>query len=1525
MGNQPEIQKIYPLAPMQEGMLFHALLDEHSESYFEQMEITIKGKLDPELFERSFQMLVQRYEVFRTNFVTQKIQKPRQVVFKERTVSAYFEDIATVDERGQTQFIEEFKAQDRKRGFDLLKDILARAAIIRTGPESYRIIWSFHHIIMDGWCLSIVFKDLFTIYQSLRNNRPLTLEPVPAYSEYIQWLERQERDRAGRFWQNWLAGYEQTANITRLGRKGEGGQYQHGSYLFDFDGTLTGALEKMAGTNRVTLNSVFQSLWGLLLQRYFDVEDVVFGAVVSGRPPDIAGIEQMVGLFINTIPVRIKTSADDTFTSLLGRVQEVMPAAENYCYGSLADIQANTVLKQELFDHIVTFENYPLEKEFGGAVAEPELGFWVTDVAMFEQTNYNLDIVVVPGPELKLRLNFNRQVFEPEFIQRMAGHLKMLAGQAAAHPELPLTQISLLTKEETERIVFDFNRTAAEYPKNKSIHQLFEEQAARTPDDTAIVFGAKQMTFRELNARANQLAGFLRGKGVRPEMAVGLIAEHSPELITAILGILKAGGAYLPIDPGYPEERIRFILEDSHVSILLTTQRDNLSGVNFSGEIVNPDDPGLDQENPRDLEPVNTPEHLAYIIYTSGSTGKPKGVMVQQRGLVNYIQWAKKVYLGTEKLDFPLYSSISFDLTVTSIFLPLICGSRLLIYGREDQARLLERIIRDDQVLIIKLTPTHLRLLDSLDLQASKLRKLIVGGEDLKVELVRKISAKFNHPLEIYNEYGPTETVVGCMIYRYDPEQDLSGSVPIGVPAENVQIYLLNKYLQPVPDGVAGEIHISGDGVAKGYLGRPVLTAAKFLSNPFIPGTRMYKTQDLARRLPNGNIEFIGRSDHQVKIRGYRIEPGEIENRLLQYDPISAAVVVAKEETAAGCEGSKYLVAYLVTETELRITELKEFLGRELPEYMIPSVFITLPNLPVNANGKVDLKSLPEPENQINTGASYEPPADPEERSLTEIWQEIFGAKRIGVHDSFFDLGGHSLRAITLAIKTHKELNVQLPLKEIFKSPTIRGLARYIRDARKDPYTAIPLAEKKEFYPASSAQKRMFALSLFEEIGTTYNTPGAVLVEGDISKGQWEELFGKLIQRHESLRTSFEVIDHQVVQRIHPTVNFAVEYAEIGATGDPREIARRIREFIRPFNLRKAPLMRVGLIKLKQDRHILIYDLHHIITDGISQSILVRDLTGLYQEKQLPELRIQYKDFAEWQQKFLESERVKKQELYWLNRFTGTIPVLHLPTDFPRPATQSFEGANLTFQAGAELTAALKKLGNEYRVSLYMILLAAFTVLLAKYTRQRDIPVGTPVAGRPHADLEHMMGLFINTLVMRNYLNPNQTFGEFLEEVRKNTLEAFENQSYPFEQLVEKLQIRREANRNPMYDVLFALQNTESKKIKLPGLKITDYQWGESVARLDLLMIAEEQGDGLGFYIEYSSKLFAPETVERLGGHFISILEQIVTDPLLRISRIELLTGAVKKGKLAGTGTGGPGGKIPGGNQAEELAGVFEF
>lgn len=1058
MEKKPEIQKVYNLSPMQEGMLFHSLLNPDTNAYNVQASFTATGIVNVDLLEKSLNLLIERHEILRTVFIFENIKKPKQVVIKERQGAIYFENLAHSTDEEKTKYVDEYLKRDRETPIKLSKDLLIRVSVFKLDDALYKIIITHHHIILDGWCFSIIIRELFQIYKALNNKTTPRLDKAQPYEDYIKWLDRLDKEEALVYWEQYLKGYGQHAAFIQSAEKVDK-RYEYAEYMEVIDEARVECLTNIARHNNVTLNTIIETIWGLLLQKFNNCSDIVFGSVVSGRPSELQGIEGIVGLFINTIPKRIKSDGNVSFVDLVKNIQASSLLSEKYSYFQLADIQARTEMKTNLIDHVIVFENYPVEKEVNALIrGDAVYGFSVSEPQMYVMTNYDLNVIFVPGKTLEVRFTYNSSVYSEEFLKVISGYFANIISDITRNPEILVRDICILSDTQKNRMVYQFNTTNAAYPTHKTVYELFEEQAERTPCDIIALWGEKQLTYNELDLQSNRLAHYLRRRGVSKGTIVGFMVEHSFDILIGIMGILKAGGAYLPIDSQYPVERKNFLLSDSGVNILLT-QSNMIDSIGFEGEIIYMDDPGILQEEDTQLKHINSRDDLAYVIYTSGSTGKPKGVMVKHSGLTNYICWAAKVYLQGKKLVFPLYSSISFDLTVTSVFAPMVTGGSVVIYSNTDRLSIIRQILEEDRVDIMKLTPTHLQAINEFGCVPSKLCRFIVGGEELSTELARKIHDAYKGRVEIFNEYGPTETVVGCMIHKFNPDADTRASVPIGRPADNVQIYLLDEYLHPIPfEGGPGEIYISGDGVSDGYLNRPELTKERFVQNPFIPKTVMYKTGDFGRWLHSSSqIEFCGRKDHQVKLRGYRIELGEIETCLLKHQKVHESVVLVHDDKGS----SPYLCAYIICDDELSVSDLREYLLEELPHYMVPALFIKVERFPLTENGKLDVKLLMHQNIAMDTGIMYENADNQVEKALLEVWAEHLNIQpsRIGMNDNFFDIGGNSILLIRVQVQIEKLFPGKVKIADLFTYPTIRSLAKYISGKKAIALATVKLPE----------------------------------------------------------------------------------------------------------------------------------------------------------------------------------------------------------------------------------------------------------------------------------------------------------------------------------------------------------------------------------------------------------------------------------------------------------------------------------
>lgn len=951
---------------------------------------------------------MKRHAILRTNFHAGWGDFPIQIVFKERACDFVYEDLHELDSAEIEARLAAYVAQDKARGFDLANEALLRVAILRTAKEHYHLLWSSHHIILDGWCMPLVLQEVFETYGALREQREPELPVAASYSQYIQWLEKQGEEEASSYWRGYLKGYEQQTKlpqaITQPSAKAEA--YVSEKLVFTLDAELTDRLEQVAKQHQVTMNTLMQAAWGIVLQRYNRSQDIVFGSVVSGRPAEIPGIESMIGLFINTVPVRVQAEGSDTFSHVMKRQQELYLAGHAYDSYPLYEIQAQSEQKQDLISHIMVFENYPVEEHLEEKISSEEAEYKITDVQMFEQTNYDFNLIVLPGRSLEFLYRYNARVYNRESVERIQGHLTRILTSVSVQPAIRIDELELITPEEKSQIIEVWGDTVAPYPREQTLHGIFEEKAALTPDRTALVYGETKLTHGELHQQANRLARTLRAQGVRPDQPVGIMVERSLEMIIGIHAILKAGGAYVPIDPEFPEDRIRHMLEDSGAKLLLTKNhlKDRFP---FTGTILALDDPQAYHEDSSNLEPIAGPEHLAYIIYTSGSTGKPKGVMIEHRSAVHTLSQLEAEYPMLAGDRFLLKTTFTFDFSVPELFCWFFGQGTLVILPQgvdKDPMALLEAV-DTNRITHLNLVPSMLSVLVQYLKESGTqgfltLKYLFACGETLPAKLVEEYYKVSPHAV-LENIYGPTEAAVYATRYTTSPETAALTHVPIGKPYANVQVWMMDSASQVSPVGVPGELCIAGEGVARGYFNQPDLTAEKFIPHPYKPGARIYRTGDLARWLPDGNIEYLGRIDHQVKIRGYRIELGEVEAQILRVPSVQEAVVLALADSS----GSTQLCAYFVAEEGLAAGVLREALGSELPSYMIPSAFVQLAQMPLNPNGKLDRKALPAPETLLRSTAEYIAPRTQTEVELAQIWSEVLGVQEIGIRDHFFDLG----------------------------------------------------------------------------------------------------------------------------------------------------------------------------------------------------------------------------------------------------------------------------------------------------------------------------------------------------------------------------------------------------------------------------------------------------------------------------------------------------------------------------------------
>jgi len=1504
----------YPLSSAQHGIFIVRQLESRGIAYNMPGVFRVEGELDPGKLEQSLKGLIARHESLRTSFHIKDSQVAQQI---HDTVEFEIEyDRSLVNCQGRGEVPSPIKVEkiikDFIRPFDLARAPLLRVGVIRNNPGAHLLLIDIHHIICDGISVGIFLKELLAFYHG-EGLEPLRLQ----YRDYVQWVNRESQqgyiEEQAAFWQAQFKGEVPVLKLPTDFERPLEQRFEGEAFLFHPDTDETRTLRDLARQANVTLFMLLLAIYNVFLSKLTGQEDIVVGTPTAGRRT--GELSHILGMFVNTLPLRSWPGGDKSFVQFLEEIRvQTLTAFENQdC--PLEKIVEKTGVQRlssrnPLFDSMFAFQNLePWDLEHPHLKLKPL--HYIPGISKFDLT---LE-VREKGTNLDFNLEYSTNLFKSQTIRRFIDYFKQILSSIIANPHQNINSIDILPDYEKHQLLYDFNDTAADYPKDKLLQQLFRERAEKTPDSTVAISrapgaGGMAITYKELNRKSRQLAQVLKENGVEADVIVGIMVERSFEMIIGLLAILTAGGAYLPVDVDYPEERIEYMLKDSGAKILL-------KDTNFT--------PGEFNKRPKGTFshlhlPPAPAASLAYVIYTSGSTGRPRGVMVQHCSVVRLV--VNNGFMDWEPGDcFLPTGSFAFDITSFETWAPLLNGVPLVLAEKSVilNGKALQRVIRANWITHLHLIPP---LFDQMVTQFpslfSTLKCFLVGGDRVNPRHLKQIRRQFPG-LTILHMYGPTENTTFSTYFPV--EQVPAGCLPIGKPIANSTAYILDKYDHLQPIGVMGELCVGGDGVARGYLNNPELNAQKFLPvssgfyrshmsyMSYIP-KKIYKTGDLARWLTDGNIEFLGRMDHQVKIRGFRVELEEIEKVMSFHPRINEVVVTARKDK----NNHSYLAAYYVepqdgNQGSLQASHLHRFLAEMLPGYMIPSYFISLEKFPLTPGGKIDRRVLPEPSGAIGTQPTAQPPATPIQIQLTRIWEEVLGIRGIGIDDNFFEHGGHSLRAIDVTARIQSYYQVEFSLSTFFARPIIRDQADYIRQARVSASAGIAPVEKMDYYPVSAAQRRLFVLYQLDKDGVNYNMPGAVRIEGEISGTRMEEAFKQLVRRHESLRTSFHLIDGQPVQRVHDEAEFEMEYYGAGrraqsakhkAQGMEWNKERRAPDviryasFIRPFDLSKAPLLRAAVIKEAENKYLLLLDIHHIAADGASTGIFINQFNSLYSGRELAPPALQYKDFAVWQKIFLQSDRVKREKTYWINRFPGEIPLLALPLDFPRPAIQSFAGHTLTFVIDSLLGDGLRRLAETNDATLFMVLLAVFNILLYRYSGQEDIIIGSPAAGRTHADLNPIIGMFVNMLPMRNFLQPHQSFRDFLREVKKNSIQAFENQDYQFDQLVEELNITRDISRNPLFDIMFAFQNPESQAFFFQGTRFQLYPLEINISKFDLTLQYNEQhqGQNISVSIEYGVKLFKEETIRRLFSHFINAAAEVVKNPDVLLADIRMLSRA---------------------------------
>ncbi|MEG4517840.1 MULTISPECIES: amino acid adenylation domain-containing protein [unclassified Microcoleus] len=1523
----------FPLSFAQQRLWFFEQLTPGNFTYHILAGVRLTGTLDARALDRSLNELVKRHEVLRTAFKTINGQ-PVQAIASHLELKILEIDLRSLPETARDREVERLIAAEAKLAFDLSQAPLLRAKLLQLSDSSWVLLLSTHHIISDAWSMGIFIQELATFYQAFSTGKPSPLPELSVqYADFAtwqrQWLQGEVLETQAAYWKKQLGGNLPVLNLPTDRPRSAVQTFRGAVHKFTIPKAIAEEIAQLSQREKATLFMTLLAAFKTLLYRYTGQEDILVGSPIANR--NRREIEEVIGLFANTLVFRTNLSSNPTFKELLGRVREVALGAYNH-----QDLPFEKLV--EIVQHERDLSHNPLFQVLFSLrnVRTPQIklpGVTLSNLEIEQKTaRFDLALDLEEGLEgINATLEYSQDLFDASTARRIAGHFITLLESIATNPEQPISNLPILTKPEQQQLLFEWNNTQSEIPKNQCVNELFEAQAERTPDAIAVVFQNEYLTYRELNKKANNLASYLQKIGVNPEVLVGIYVDRSLEMMVGLLGILKAGGAYVPLDPAYPPERLGFMLEDAKISVLLTQKKllESLPKNSASLVFLDADWEGISSCGGPVVGLQNS-SNLAYVIYTSGSTGKPKGVQISHASAVNFLNSMRQQLAIANRDVWLAVTSLSFDIAALELFLPITTGSRVVVASREvasNGEKLLETLTNSGAT-VMQATPASWKMLLAAGWQGNHQLKILCGGEALPRQLANQLLLR---GAAVWNLYGPTETTIWSTLYQVDRKDE---SVSIGRPIANTQIFILDSYLMPVPVGVFGELHIGGAGLSRGYLNRPELTAEKFTPNPFaedpihasfilhpssfILSERLYKTGDLARYLPDGNIEFMGRSDHQVKVRGFRIELGEIEAVLSQYPAVREAIALVREDNP----GDKRLVAYIVANSELRaghgdtapthsefINHLRVFLKQKLPQYMVPSAFVLLEAMPLTPNGKIDRRSLRAPDtNTAEFESNLAVPRTPDEQLIAEIWAEVLGLERVGIHDNFFELGGHSLLATQAIARLREAFKIELPLRVLFESPTVASLSSrmdQISSEQKQEAPPIDRAPRGPELPLSFAQQRLWFLDRLQPGDPAYNIPAAVRLKGAIDMTALERSFQAVINRHEALRTTFGAVEGRPIQLIIPEPTFALSVIDLQHFPQSQREAEAMRlaaeEAQQPFDLANWPLMRVTLLQLGDTEFILLLTIHHIVADGWSLGVLVREMATLYEAfctgkpSPLPELSIQYADYAVWQRNWLSGEVLEEKLAYWKQHLGNPLPVLQLPAKQPRAAVSTYRAALQPFQLSPSLSAALNKLSRQQNVTLFMTLLAALETLLYRSTNQDDMVVGTDLANRTQLETEALIGFFVNILLLRGDLSGNPTFIELLDRVREVTLKAYAHQDLPFDKLVEELRPERSLNQTPLFQVLFVMQNMPMPALELGGLTLTPLEIDSKIAKFDLVLFVGETEQGIAGTWKYNTDLFDAAAIEQMSGGFETLLNSIVAEPETRLNNLEILTKAEKE------------------------------
>jgi amino acid adenylation domain-containing protein len=1511
------VEDIYLMSPMQQGILFHCLCEPGTGMYCLVLSCQLEAALDVRALRRAWKDVVQRHAVLRTGFLWEELGRPMQVVRKSVELPWREEDWRGYDKSEQEAKWRNLILEERNQGFDFKEAPMLRLSLIRTAEESYYFIWNSHHIVLDGWCLQIVMEEAFALYAAYTQGQKPQLKSPRPYRDYIAWLQKQDEKKAEAFWREELKGF---TGATRLGieRKREiwaEGEEEYGKLEAFLGRDYTEKLEETARRQQVTPSAIVQSAWAIVLSRYSGENDVVFGATASGRSGGGGAFENTVGLFINTLPVRVQLRADESASALQARVQQRQACGLDYEYSSLLKVQEWSDIPRgtTLFENIIVFENYPVNAAMQEWSA-PSLK--VTSVASIEINNYPLAIVVRPGAELTFSCHYSRRLYDQQDVERLLGRLRVALEQIVHDPEVCISDISLLSAAERQQLMEEpgWNSPAPEFTDVQNIGTLMADHAKRRPQAIALHTQDGDWSYVSLNRRANQWAHYLINEGVKPGTRVGLWLEQPADLVAAALGVLKSGGVLVALEPDERPQRISRMLKSFNVSLVIGERAlpENLLPLAARWLLIGEERPNVLRQSEEEPTVEIAAGSVACVLSRSGADVQPAGVAIKHQSLLGPALSSDSGQLQISESDrVAQVLSLAREVASLEMFRTLAAGACLVALSNTMAPRKLAALLRDQKITIWWAPSSLLETVQREFPWALKHVRQVVCEERIAVlQQLRKTLPAEALP-RVYGAYGCSEAGGRALLFSL-ASMTPSGKVPVEKVEAGTRIYLLDQCLEPAGEDMLGEIYLGGEWLALGYEPDGPATAGAFVSDPHSEtiDAKMYRTGDWAWRRGDGTLEFRGRLDGRTSVDGIRVEAEEIETALLQQEQVSAAAVVVQE---AGVQEAGLVALVEGKDGQTLVAEdLRRFVQEQLPQVMTPKRFVQVERVPRTANGRVDRQALIcvlRAEEASEAAPEYIAPRNEIEEKLANIWVRTFAVERIGIHDNFFQLGGNSLLAMQVMARINSAFQVEFPLRRLFEAPTVAQLSTVVEHLVKAGSTEkgspIVKVQRDHFMPLSYAQQRLWFIDQLEPATSAYNVPAAVRVPGAIDAKVLERAFQEVVRRHETLRTHFELIQGEPQQVIEETFNFQLAFVDFSAASvaDREEQAKLLaREEARQrFDLSRGPLIRVKLLRLGSEDHVLLVTMHHIVCDGWSMGVLMGEVSALYSSfaagkpSPLHELPIQYVDYSVWQREWLHGEMMDQQLDYWRKQLVG-VETLDLPTDRPRPAIQTQKGDRMTVVLPLGLTEKIRKLAKAKSATLYMTLLAAFQVLLYRYSRQENFAIGAPIAGRRRAETEGLIGFFVNTLVLRSKLTGQMSFSELLESVKEVTLEAYTHQDVPFEKLVEELRPKRDLAQSPLFQAVFVLQNTPPSEPQIGITKLLPFSDVEaSIAKFDLTLELWDTGSEVRGAIEYNTDLFDSQRISRMTDHYQAILNAMVTVPEQLISEFPMLTEAERE------------------------------